>query len=448
MQATVSPKRRWWLVVAGAAAAGLFAACAAPTPTTSPTAGGSEPAPQVDEGTNFTVLSANENSQIRPILDKLAAGQCKAANDALPLAHETLAQADVVQKVTLLASQNALPSMFIAGTAMVRPDGDLGKAGVLLDLEAALTEAGAWDNVAPLAASTVKKVYGQMVSIPFQYNVEGIYYNKKIFADQGIAEPKTWDELMAAADKLKAAGITPITQGGADGWPVTRWIGMYIFRNAGADALEKVRDGSAKLTDPAYVAAAKAVADLGTGGYFGEGISSRPADAAAVEFLTGKAAMIYNGSWFLSNINDAEQNKIGAENIGLMPVPAVTGGTGSIDQWAANAGAAIVVNKNVYGPKHAEWLTCIVENYAQVAMQDFGQLSGLKVNGEVSGVPESTQAVQQVIDNASEAVLWFEALMDAKTNQLATQNLSLLLTGQMSPEDYMAALQASVEANK
>lgn len=446
MHATVKLRRRWGLVVAGAAAASLIAACAGPAASTPSSTGG--PAPQVDEGTSFTVLSANENSQIRPVLDKLAAGQCKAANDALPLAHETLAQADVIQKVTLLASQNALPGMFIAGTAMVRPDGDLGKAGVLLDLESALTEAGAWDNVAPLAASTVKKVYGQMVSIPFQYNVEGIYYNKKIFADQGIAEPKTWDDLVAAADKLKAAGIIPITQGGADGWPVTRWIGMYIFRNAGADALEKVRDGSAKLTDPAYVAAAQAVADLGTKGYFGEGISSRSSDAAAVEFLTGKAAMIYNGSWFLSNINDAEQDKIGAENIGLMPVPAVAGGSGSIDQWAANAGAATVVNKNLYGPKHAAWLKCIVENYAQVAMQDFGALSGLKVNGEVTGVPESTQQVQKVIDGATEAVLWFEALMDAKSNQLATQNLSLLLTGQMSPADYMAALQTSIDANR
>lgn len=442
--------RRYGLVAAAALAGLLATACSGPAQTPSPgtsPGGSATTVPSVDEGSAFTLLSANENSQIRPIFDKLAANQCKAANDALPLEHETLAQADVVQKVTLLASQGALPSMFIAGTAMVRPDGDLGKADLLVDLETALTDLGGWDNVMPLAASTVKKVYGQMVSIPFQYNVEGLWYNKQVFADLGIAEPKTWDELVAAAAKLKDAGITPITQGGKDGWPVTRWIGMYIFRNAGADALEKVRDGSAKLTDPAYVAAAQAVADLAANGYFGEGIVSRESSAATVEFLTGKAGMMYNGSWFLSNINDPAQNEIGADNVGLIPFPAVSGGSGSADQWAANAGAAIVMNSGVFGEKHGAWLNCIVENYAQEAVTEFGQLSGLRVNGEVPALPASTQQVQDVIDNATEAVLWFEALMDAKTNQLATQNLSLLLTGQMSAEDYMAALQASIEAN-
>ena len=40
-----------------------------------------------------------------------------------------------MQKVTLLASQDALPAHFIAGTAMVRPDGDLGAGDLVLDYE-------------------------------------------------------------------------------------------------------------------------------------------------------------------------------------------------------------------------------------------------------------------------------------------------------------------------
>jgi raffinose/stachyose/melibiose transport system substrate-binding protein len=44
-------------------------------------------------------------------------------------------------------------------------------------------------------------------------------------------------------------------------------------------------------------------------------------------------------------------------------------------------------------------------------------------------------------------VLWFEALMDGKSTSLAQSNVSLLVTGQLSPEDYMSQLQASIEAN-
>ena len=47
-----------------------------------------------------------------------------------------------------------------------------------------------------------------------------------------------------------------------------------------------------------------------------------------------------------------------------------------------------------------------------------------------------------------ETVLWFEALLDAKSNSLASTNVSLLTTGQMTPEQYMSDLQASVDANR
>ena len=45
--------------------------------------------------------------------------------------------------------------------------------------------------------------------MPFAIQMESVIYNTKVFADNGIAVPNTLDELNAAADKLKAAGITP-----------------------------------------------------------------------------------------------------------------------------------------------------------------------------------------------------------------------------------------------
>ena len=104
---------------------------------------------------SFTVLTANENATLEAQLTALSEDQCKAENEALPLEHQKTAQADVVQKVTLLASQDALPAHFIAGTAMVRPDGDLGAGDLVLDYEELLSASGAWENVLPAAASTV-----------------------------------------------------------------------------------------------------------------------------------------------------------------------------------------------------------------------------------------------------------------------------------------------------
>jgi raffinose/stachyose/melibiose transport system substrate-binding protein len=165
-------------------------------------------------------------------------------------------------------------------------------------------------------------------------------------------------------------------------------------------------------------------------------------------FLTGQAAMTYDGTWLLSAINDPDRNQIGGENVGFMPFPAVDGGKGSIDQYPANAGAPMIVNAQQFGPKVQDWISCIAENYGQQALQDAGVISGFKVNGEVTGISENTADIQQRIEGIDETVLWFEALFDPKSNSLASTNVTLLTTGQMSPEDYMKDLQASLDANK
>jgi raffinose/stachyose/melibiose transport system substrate-binding protein len=394
----------------------------------------------------FTVLTPNENETLEAQLTALADNQCKAEDEALPLEHQKVAQADVVQKVTLLASQGALPAHFVAGTDMVRPDGDLGASDRVLDYEELLTEEGVWDDVLPAAASTVEGAYGQMVSLPYQYNLEGIWYNKAIFAELGLEEPRTFDELLEVAGAVKDAGHQPFAQAGAAGWPLTRLMGMYIFREVGPDAMAKIRDGEAKLTDEPYVAGAAALQDMAADGLFGDGFNSLEPDAATAAFLSGRAAMTYDGTWLLGSINDPAQNEIGAENVGFMPFPAVEGGAGTADQWAANAGAAMALDPAQAGPKVKAWIACIAENYGQQALQDAGVLSGFRVNGEVSDVPETTAAVQEKLEGVDETVLWFEALLDAKSNSLASTNVSLLTTGQMTPEQYMTELQASVDA--
>ena len=51
----------------------------------------------------------------------------------------------------------------------------------------------------------------------------GFFYNKELFAKAGVdaSKIKTWDDLLGAVKALKGAGITPITVGGADKWPVS-----------------------------------------------------------------------------------------------------------------------------------------------------------------------------------------------------------------------------------
>ncbi|AQX79048.1 ABC transporter substrate-binding protein [Plantibacter flavus] len=395
--------------------------------------------------TSFTYLINSENTMIPGQITALSENQCKAENTALPLKVETVPQTNLDQKLQLLAGQNSLPVMYAAGNA---PDltKTLDGSGNVVDFEQALTDLDALDDIEPAAISTIKALYGGKFNVlPYQYNIEGIWYNKQIFADAGVEIPQTWDELVTAADTISKTGVTPFSASGEQGWPLTRLVGDYLFRDLGADALQKVADGDAKLTDPEYVEAAAAVADLGAKGYFGQGVGSIDYDTAAQQFLTGKAAMFYMGSWILESMNDETANQIGIDNVGFMPFPAVEGGKGSIDEYPANVGLPTTMNAKLYDDKVGDWLGCIAENYGSAALQDQGTISGFKTNTEVTGVAPLTQEIQTTISESTSSVLWFEALFSTKATTTSQTNAAQLVTGAISPEEFMQLVQADLD---
>ncbi|MFE7644239.1 ABC transporter substrate-binding protein [Streptomyces phaeoluteigriseus] len=418
------------LFTAGAASLALLAtACGG-------SGGGSSAAPK-----DFSYLSVTENTTVKTALGTLSKGACKAANDALPLKVETVPQASLDQKLQLLAGQNALPVQFAAGNAPALTQ-QLAKSGKVADLEKELKDLGVYLQLEPAAVSTIKALYGGKLEVlPYEYNIEGIFYNKKLFQDNGLTVPDTWAELGSAAAKLEAKGIQPFSASGQQGWPLTRMISGYLYRSLGPYALQDVADGKAKLTDPEYVKAAEEIAALGEKGYFGKGVGSIDYDTAMNQFLTGKAAMFYMGSWALANIADDKQNKVGAENVGFMPFPAVAGGKGAIDQYPSNVGLGITLGARSFDDRTGDWVSCIAKNYGTTALKDHGSISGFKINTEVKDANAVTTQVRDTISTSKQNVLWFEALFSTKATTVSQTNAASLVAGSMSPQQFMRTVQ-------
>ncbi|MFI8170861.1 ABC transporter substrate-binding protein [Streptomyces sp. NPDC085931] len=421
------------LLTAGTASLALLAtACGG-------SGGGASAAPK-----DFSYLSVTENTTVKTALTTMSKGACRMANEALPLKVETVPQASLDQKLQLLAGQNALPVQFAAGNAPTLTQ-QLAKSGKVADLEAKLKQLGVENQLEPAAVSTIKALYGgKLLVLPYEYNIEGVFYNKKIFADHGLKVPGSWDELTKAAAKLQAKGVQPFSASGQQGWPLTRLISGYLYRSLGPDALQKVADGKAKLTDPEYVKAAEEIAALGKKGYFGKGVGSIDYDTAMNQFLTGKAAMFYMGSWALANISDSKQNKVGADNVGFMPFPAVAGGKGSIDQYPSNVGLGITLGAKSFDEKTGDWVACIAKNYGSTALKDHGSISGFKVNTEVKDANEVTTQVRDTISSSKQNVLWFEALFSTKATTVSQTNAASLVGGSMKPEQFMQTVQGAL----
>ena len=349
----------------------------------------------------------------------------------------------LVQQIQLLAGQGALPVLY--NTPALDLMTQLQKNGELLDLDSTFQQLGVSDQLVPAAVTIAKKIYGSPLTVlPFELNIEGFWYNKKIFAQNGIQPPQTFDQLTQIAANLQQKGIQPLTASGTQGWPITRLISNYLYRKLGPSAMDNVKNGQAKLTDPNYVEAAQVVANLGKQGYFGKGVATLDYQPAEDLFLQGKAAMFYMGSWAVRDFTNPSITKIGADNIGYFPFPNVTGGAGSSDQIAMNDGQTTSVNKQKYNAVVGQWLAYVAKNYGDLALQKEGAVTGFVVHNKPANVDPLTTAILDQISKVSQPVLWFEAQFSQKATNISQQDAALLVTGAMAPKDFMTAVQGAL----
>ena len=90
----------------------------------------------------------------------------------------------------------------------------LAEQGLLANLDD-LAKAGEWSrHLPPLLVKNIT-VDGHVIAVPVNlHGANWMFYSTKVFGDLHMPPPKTWDEFLAQADKIKAAGYLPIAMGG------------------------------------------------------------------------------------------------------------------------------------------------------------------------------------------------------------------------------------------
>lgn len=131
---------------------------------------------------------------------------------------------------------------------------------------------------------------GVTYGIPFRLDCKLFFYNTKIFEENGLKVPTKWNEFIEVCDKLKAAGVTPISYGNQDKWPSAHYIGSLNQMLVSDEVREKDFDPSqGEFTDPGYEEALKLYQQLLP--YCNDAVNGTTADMARTNFAMGKAAM-------------------------------------------------------------------------------------------------------------------------------------------------------------
>jgi multiple sugar transport system substrate-binding protein len=160
---------------------------------------------------------------------------------------------------------------------------------------------------------------GKLYAMPMYVIGVPLAYNKDLFAKASITEPPTtFDELLGACRKLKAAGITPIGMGNKDGY-----FGAWFFSNFGKQNLESTDElkqaiiGKADITDPKYTGFYEPMHQLKANGCLNDDIASLTLDQGMAKFGSGKAAM----AWGTDGIVNNWAKQLGADKVGITRTP-------------------------------------------------------------------------------------------------------------------------------
>jgi ABC-type glycerol-3-phosphate transport system substrate-binding protein len=180
-----------------------------------------------------------------------------------------------------------------------------GQIAPLDDVWKGMVSSGQYDP----SSADLFKVDGHVYAVPLLLARWVVLYNKDMFKEAGLSEPKTWDELMKDAAALKAKGHVPFEATVQEGWRGFIWFQELMLRT-NPKAFQGLFDGSVAYDGDAAKAAFKLWGDLYAKGY----MSDPRSNEEAKDFASGKAAMYLIGEWGQGLVEKAgmPSDKIGA----------------------------------------------------------------------------------------------------------------------------------------
>lgn len=220
------------------------------------------------------------------------------------------------------------------------------EAGILAELdESAYTDYG-------FVSGSLEgfKKDGKLYGLPRNTDIATFYYNQKIFADNGLDVPATYEDLLALAPVINEKGIVPVAMDGGDGWPLAIYLTDLLVRINGdcsKEISEAINGGD--FSNPVFVEATNLLVETVKAGVFQTGYESQDYGTAMNLFTNGQAAMFYMGSWESSMASNEDIPEEVRSNIRAFTMPPLSNGKGKQTDIAAwnGGGYAVYANSKV-----------------------------------------------------------------------------------------------------
>lgn len=320
--------------------------------------------------------------------------------------------------------------------------GALAEAGLVHDLTDAYSEHD-W----PIYDFAKERVTfdGKIVGVPSQMEEIGIFYNKTLFAENDITPPENLDDLTAAAEKLKKAGVIPLAVSDKEGWQGGHLLSMALSSAVGSDGMDELLFEGGSWDTPEVTSSLDIWRQWNDKGLLTPDPVAVNYDNANSLFYSGEAAMNPTGSWLALDI---ERNS--DFEVGFIPFPApdgpgiFSGGLGSgtfVSASTSHLDASIKFLDYQLTEEHGRW--------AAEELQDIPAFP-IKTDG-IDATPLFAQVLAdtaKIAEGSGDFGYNIDVLTSDKFNDAMWTGVQGILTGQAEPADVAADLQAAAEKSK
>jgi glucose/mannose transport system substrate-binding protein len=265
---------------------------------------------------------------------------------------------------------------------------ELYKAGLLSDIDSVAAEQK-WKERLPDFVWNAITRDGHVYAVPINAQSEvWLWYSKAVFKKVGIEEPKTYDELFAAMDKIKAAGVIPLAVGGQD-WQLAILFNK-VLAGVAPDVYRQLQtdDYETAIKSDGFKKAAEIFGRLRH--YDDEGSPGRQWNVAVNMVATGRAAMMVMGDWAKGEFSAAGQ-KAGVD-YGCMLGP-------QNDAVILSGDAFVFPKKDSQRPGQILLASVMLDQATQVAFNEAKGSMPSILDADVSQMDECTQKAMAVLQD-------------------------------------------------
>jgi raffinose/stachyose/melibiose transport system substrate-binding protein len=414
-------------LVAAATAATLLAACS----------GGTNAASDDDGGARTLTIASVDQGSLEQIVEKF-----KAANPGVEVRFTTSGADQYQQQIRTQLASGTGPDVMSVWPGNGNPGATyvLAKPGYLLDLSDR-----PWASKYPEAVKKVAQYEGKTYNAVYGLNAIGAVYNDEALQKSGLTAPATWTELLTFCADAKAKGTPAFALGIQDNW-VTQIVQYALVASVvyptDPEFDTKMQAGQATFAGSEWETALDKYLQMNRAGCFQENGLGTSYEASQALAATGKTLGIVQGNWIVSLLKEKNPNG----SFTLKPLPAIDD-TAKILIPAA-AGAGYGVNAKA---KNQE----LALKFVDFVMSPEGMNEFVKIQGGVPSLPDTGYTVDpsladvQTFIQANRTVPFMDQLWpNAKVQQTMLSGLQEIFSGQSTPAELFAAMDADYKAGE